>query len=159
MKRFLTLIAIVAAIFSTLFTCKGSEEHRRLVQLSRVLDADLSAGALARYEDDHGGFHGDGETFAEVKLDGLAETLAGAPGWRPLPMPENVARAVCLTGREDVAEAFSGIEEGLYYFYDRHSESTDPCNDAGLHNRASWNFTVAAYDGETGRLYFYELDT
>ena len=159
MKRFLTLVLIVLAVLYALGgRTAGAGEGWELRQVGRALGLDLSGGTLVRLEDTHGGFHGDGETFAEVELDGLGEALADAPGWKPLPMPENVDRAVHLTGLEGLAE-FDGIGEGFYFFCDRHSESEDPYDDAGLHDRGSWNFTVAAYDSARGRLYYYKLDT
>ena len=51
------------------------------------------------------------------------------------------------------------MQEGFYYLCDRHSESRDPYDDTQLHNRASWNFTAAVYDGQHGLLYFYQFDT
>ena len=52
-----------------------------------------------------------------------------------------------------------GVEEGFYYFYDRHSQSQDPFDDSELHQLYSWNFTLAVYDSKNERLYYYEFDT
>lgn len=153
MRRFLTLILILLAVAAGCGGLGGSREGKELCQIGRALDLDLSAGTLVRFEDDHGGFHGDGKTVAEVALDGLEEELEGAPGWRPLPPSENTAQALRLCGLEELPE------EGCCYLYDRHSDSTAPYDDSQLHKRYSWNFTAAVYDSGSGRLYFYKFDT
>ena len=155
MKRFLTFMLIAFFALCALPGCGGaSEEGRALSRIGRELGMDLSSGTLIRFEDSHGGFHGDGLTAAEVELGGLAENLTDAAGWKPLPMSENAAQAVRVCKGEDVP-----AEQGWYYLYDRHSESEDPYDDTELNSRYSWNFTMAVYDSRQGRLYYYELDT
>lgn len=154
MKRILTLVLIVLAVAAGCGGLDGPREGRELRQIGRALDLDLSAGTLVRFEDDHGGFHGDGKTVAEVALDGLEEELKGAPGWHPLPMTDSAAQAVRLC-----EEGGGQAEAGFYYLYDRHSGSADPYDDSEFHKRYSWNFTAAVYDSGSGRLYFYEFDT
>ena len=51
------------------------------------------------------------------------------------------------------------IQNGYYYFYDRHSESTEPYNDEDVLSRASFNFTLALYDSDNNVLYYVEFDT
>ena len=149
------------AVFDPDAACAGATgcgidggEGWALRRIGRALGVDLSGGTLARFEDSHGGFHGDGLTAAEVELDGLEEGLADAPGWRPLPMTENAAQALQMFQEEGGAP-----EGGFYYLYDRHRQSQDPYDDSQLHQRFSWNFTLAVYDSGAGRLYYYEFDT
>lgn len=154
MKRFLTFMAALLAVLYVLSGGGRSDEDRALFRVGRALGLDLSDGTLLRIEDSHGGFHGDGLTRAEIELDGLEEKLADAPGWKPLPMSENMVRAIEMFEGEGAA-----AKEGWYYLYDRHSESSDPYDDTDLCSRASWNFTAAIYDSQQGRLYFYKFDT
>ena len=51
------------------------------------------------------------------------------------------------------------IENGYYYFLDRHSEATNVNNDEDLNERSSYNFSLGIYDSDTMMLYYYELDT
>lgn len=149
MRRFLTLCLLLLLAAG----CAAGRPPSQLKRIGRALDLDLSGGTVARFEDSHGGFLGDGLTAAEVDIGGLEEALSAAPGWRPLPPSENTARALQLCGLEALPE------EGYCYLYDRHSDSTDPYDDARLHQRGSWNFTAAVYDSGRGRLYFYRFDT
>lgn len=153
MKRFLALtLAVLAALYG-LFGCAGvSEGERKLSRIGKELGIDLSAGTLVGFEDDHGGFHGDGTTYAEIDLDKPVEGLAEAPGWRPLPLSENAERAVRLCQTEAVLPG-----KGFYYLYD--SQSENPYDDTDLHDRYSWNFIIAVYDDQASRLYYYQLDT
>lgn len=153
MKRFLTLALAMFAVFYGLFGCGSvNEEERQLSRMGKELGLDLSAGTLVSFEDDHGGFHGDGTTFAEIDLDRPVEGLAEVPGWRPLPLSENAERAVRICWTEAVLPG-----KGFYYLYDRQSEN--PYDDTDLHDRYSWNFTIAIYDSQSDWLYYYQLDT
>lgn len=51
------------------------------------------------------------------------------------------------------------IQDGYYYFYDRHSESTNPYDDSELFQRFSFNFTFAIYDQSSNQIYLIEYDT
>ena len=64
-------------------------------------------------------------------------------------------------GCKNIYERYSipKIENGYYYFLDRHNESNDKYDDTNLNNRASWNFTLAIMDIDTNIIYYYELDT
>ena len=155
MKRFLTFVLLVFAVLNAISGWKGgSVADRNLIRTGKALGLDLSGGTLLHFEDSHGGFHNDGLTSAEIELDGLAEELTDAPGWRSLPMSGNAAQALSMCGVEGTT-----VSQGYYYLYDRHSESCDPYDDAELCGRYSWNFTMAVYDSGNGRLYFYALDT
>lgn len=128
------------------------------------LGLDLSCGTVALEEDTHGGFHGDGCAFTVMTFDAedrkALEADMNGDCWHALPMTENVARAAqSLATGEDGKSLFPEITQGYYYFRDRHSQSTDPGDDSGLFSRASWNFTMAVYDSETGTLYYFALDT
>ena len=51
------------------------------------------------------------------------------------------------------------INKGYYYFLDRHDEAIYYNSDENVLNRFSYNFTIALYNEETNKLYYYELDT
>lgn len=130
-------------------------------ELSVALGVDLSAGAVVRQTDTHGGFHGDGETYLELTFDetagaALEGELAQSEHWRSLPMGGTLKST--LAGNEQ-SKAMTGTETGYWYFRDRHSGSTDPDDDSGLEGRGSYNFDAAVYDAQARTLYYYVLDT
>lgn len=129
------------------------EKAEILTEIARELDASLSGGIVLEYWDTHGGFHGDGEIFAMIR--GTCR-FSEDPYWHRLPLSDNVAAALkaCL-GEEQIPAA----DKGWYYFRDRHPEALDRGDDSRLNSRASRNFTVAVYDGETDILYYYEYDS
>ena len=130
-------------------------------QVRRELGLDLPAAEQVITRESHGGFHGDGATWIELSYTSETEDQAAermkAGGWRPLPATENLQRV--MAGELSDEWSFPEIANGLWYFYDRHSESKDPADDAELFNRFSYNFTFAVFDADRDRLYYLEFDT
>ena len=132
----------------------------------RMLDLDLGGADLMEYRDTHGGFHGDGETFAAVKLPEEAGRGAesmmsyGEPWWHPLPVTEELHQV--LWGDSPLFADDAGkpllpqVEKGWYFFYD---EQGQPYMEQSLFSRPSFNFSLAVYDAESRILYYFELDT
>ena len=60
---------------------------------------------------------------------------------------------------EDGEALFPKVENGYYYFYDRHSESKDHFDDTNVLSRHSFNFVIAIFDTDTNRLYYSKFDT
>jgi hypothetical protein len=168
--RTILLGGLALALLLALSSCQSrqlAEGLREILDATGGMDClglDLSQGTVTRQEDSHGGFHGDGSAFTVVTFDAEdRQTLEGEMDgdcWHPLPMTENVAQAVeRLALDEDDAPLIPEVAQGYYYFRDRSSASQDPADDSALFDRYSYNFTLAAYDSETGTLYYYELDT
>lgn len=132
------------------------EKVRFLTEVADTLGISLSGGIVLDYRDSHGGFHGDGTTFAMIR--GTCSIPEG-PYWHRLPATENVAAAIEICVDENNDPLIPRVQEGWYYFYDRHPESRDPADDAMLHGRNSRNFTVAVYDADTNILYHFEYDS
>lgn len=121
---------------------------------------DVSACKIVRLTNDHGGFLGDGVTFAEADCSGHeADIISGinsAKGWKNLPASEN-SEVIIETLEENYN--IESSENGYYYFYDRHSEAENPYSDEEVFSRYSYNYTFAVYYTENARLYLYILDT
>ena len=163
-------IGIAAALLCLLLAgCSGTRSTAEDVEhaLSVSLPETVSVGD----EDTHGGFHGDGETFITLVFDpadgeALSAQLAGQ-GWQPLPM-EGELRAAVYGGELDGVNYGDGVfarysvsapVNGWYWFFDRHSEATDPHSADGLLGRYSMNYSAAVFDADRNTLYYYELDT
>lgn len=104
------------------------------------------------------GFHGDGyvlrtkacgaEDIESIKNNGL---------WQPLPLSDNLN--TFLYQPCDEALGFPVVQNGYWFFYDRHSEAEDRYSDAELFDRPSFDFTFAVYDTDKNILYVCDYDT
>jgi len=151
--------------------CKSKDSTKHI---SKTLGVDVSKGTLVKDMDSHGGFHGDGMSFIEITFSDtdqdLVEQIKSNGGWNGLPLTENLSAAVYgkerdnrimgpLITNDEYEQLFPVVENGYYFFYDRHTDSKDNKDDTDLFNRYSYNFTIAIYDIDTRALYYYKLDT
>lgn len=132
------------------------EDAALIADISHTLGAEISQGQVLEHWDDHGGFHGDGSTFVKIKA---AVQIPESKFWHPLPAPENIAKALSFCKDDNGLREIPEVENGFWFFRDRHTQSMDPASCAAIHQRGSWNFTLAVYDTDTGTLYYFEFDT
>ena len=166
-------IGAVLALLLLAAALGGCQRQRAAAkEISDALGVDVSDGEQLAYTDSHGGFHGDGLTFAALKFPdaALADEIKGKEGWKALPLSKNLTAAAygisdetSSTGPyltdEDGEPVLPEIENGYYYFQDRHAKSADAYDDTELLDRASLNFTIALYDVDTDTLYYVKYDT
>lgn len=108
--------------------------------------------------DTHGGFLGDGDATIVLRMnDDLTEVIEGDSLWHELPLPKELKMGVFCD--EEGKRLTGEIENGYYFFMDRHSEATDVFDPSDLYKRASRNYSFAVYDADENILYFYALDT
>ena len=162
---------ITAAMLPVLLLTACSSAHADEQRVGDALSLDLPEAASISYEDTHGGFHGDGETFAVLTFDEDAaqevETLLRDAGWQALPMEGDLAIFAYGGEKEGVSYGYEALvknevpvlENGWYWFFNRDDAAENPYSADGLLGQGSINCTVSAYDADTDTLYFYELDT
>ena len=154
MKRFIACFACVLMLVS-LCACGKTGGVK---ELSKLCGINLAWGDVVSSEDTHG-FHGDG--YGVVKLhytDGsVSGELAENEHWNKLPLSDELNSFVYQPS--DWMPSVPEIENGYYWFYDRHSEAEDPYDDTAFPGRSSVNFTLAIYDTDSNDLYLYEYDT
>ena len=118
--------------------------------------------------DTHGGFHGDGSYYLILDCSNNKEqALDKVKDWNKLPLSENLNIIMYGGEKDGVTYGYElakkahipKIDNGYYTFEDRHSESKDSRDDSELLDRHSSNFSVAIYDCDTDRLYYFEFDT
>lgn len=110
--------------------------------------------------DTHSGFLGDGSYYLILDCsDNRKEALDKVKEWKKLPLSENLERI--MYGGYELAEKahIPQAENGYYIFEDRSSESTDSTDDTDLFDRHSFNFSLAVYDCDTDKMYYFEYDT
>lgn len=156
MKLLIILIAI------TLLTSNCSKQEDRFTFNKRHFDVVME-------ENTHGGFHGDGQYCLVLDCsDNREKALQNVESWKKFPLPENL-QLVAYGGMDPNGYKGSSlfpeevkipeIENGYYYFYDRHSETVDPSDDSKLYERYSYNFDFAIYDADNAMLYYLREDT
>ena len=127
-----------------------------------------SAFTVIEEKDTHGGFLGDGTYYLILDCSERKEQATELiKDWKPLPLTENLQLIMYGGEKNGVSYAYDLAEEahwpiinnGVYKFVDRHSEAVDKSDDAGLFERHSYNFSIAAYDLDTNILYYFEFDT
>lgn len=174
-KIYLSVLMLLSIMFLTTACYSINLTNDPTKYISRILGIDLSRGKILKSMDSHGGFHGDGSTYIEMTFDdkesqAITEALKNNAEWNELPLTNNLNIAVY--GKTDASKSIRSlvtneggkalipmIDNGYYFFLDRHSKSKDAKDDADLLNRYSFNFTIAIYDAGDQMLYFYELDT
>ena len=113
-----------------------SRKQESLKYVSRKTGIDVSDGDLYFGFDDHGGFHGDGITYLEIKMPASIDTVIAENGdWHPFP-------------RSDYEQLLPEIENGWYYFNDR---SPEPY--------CFYHYIIAVYDSDTKVFYFCKHDS
>ena len=141
------LIASIALALLLLLGGFGLESEADYV--ARKLATDLPEPLSVTYGDSHGGFHGDGLLHIAVE-----EAVSSHPSgyWNPFPMDELMEEVVYGNCADTVS--WPVPENGWWYLLDRQEDG-----EGGMLTRHSYNYTFAAYDCETGILYYQELDT
>ena len=157
----------VFAVFLTCLLLTGCGKDSRASKAMEIAD-DLGVreSILLTLENSYGGFHGDGDTFVVLQAPGFQ------PGedWKEFPLPENLAIALwggmvgdmqwgSLLTDDSGEPLLPEVENGHYWFRDRHSESTDETDPSALLDRSSFNFTLAVYDADSETVYYFEKDT
>lgn len=169
MKKIFSFI-ILLSLFAFITSCSLFTEQTDLEFLSSKLNnLDITNGEILYFNDTHGGFLGDGECYAEVKIldNSVSDKIKNE--WHKLPLTDNL-NTVIYGGEVEtefgpgtvlsfVDDKIPVIKNGYYYFEDRHSDSKNKKDDTDIFDRYSYNFTVAIYDLDTHTLYFYALDT
>lgn len=119
--------------------------------------------------DTHGGFQGEGSYYLILDCsDNKEKSLEIIEDWNKLPLSENLNYIMYGEVRDGLTYGYAlakkeahipKIENGYYIFEDRHLESNDSKDDTELLDRHSYNFSIAIYDCDTDKMYYFEYDT
>lgn len=170
-KRWNIIVLALILLFS-MTGCNAEKTSSVLREISKTLGVDVSTGELISESDSHGGFHGDGSTVVEIQFAGtsFSDQIEDNEEWNQMPLTDNLTALVYgihtenssigpMIHSDDNMPVIPEIENGYYFFRDRHSQSTDPKDDTNILSRASYNFTIAIFDANANILYYLELDT
>ncbi|MGN0182242.1 MAG: hypothetical protein ACI4DP_07535 [Candidatus Ornithomonoglobus sp.] len=140
----------------------------RTSELNSVFHINQKNFEVISSGDTHGGFVGDGDYYLILDCSKKKEkALKAVSKWNKLPMTENLNLIMYGGERDGVTYGYElaenahmpYIENGYYYFLDRHRKADNIHSDKELFDRASFNFSIAVYDTDTDLLYYYRFDT
>lgn len=177
MKRIIFLIISLICIF-TMSSCSA------LIALiaptlpveeviTKTIAHTIYDGSVTVFEDTHGGFHGDGWIYAEIKFRDDQFLNDVRHEWKPLPLTDSL-NAVCYGTSDSNGDHFAphikdgegnarlpDIKNGYYYFKDNYNSEyvKDRYDDSEFLHRSSVNYTLAIYDTDTKTLYVFKFDT
>ena len=167
-KQYKHLLLFVMVIL-LLTGCFSESINKRI---SKSLGIEIPKNIKIEYEDTHGGFHGDGETVVVVEFNNsigedIKSKISNNEDWNSLPLSENLDLIMYGGQKEGIDYAYNlaealdmpPIENGYWFFNNRHSNSISPKEDSNLFNQYSFNFKIAVYDIDTQTLYYLEFDT
>lgn len=159
--RKIIVTALCAAVLLTLLSgCSLLGDGPDTADYSKRLGIDLSAAEVKQYSDTHGGFTGDGKIFVQYTFADGAPDFPTNEYWHALPLSASAERIVdSLILDENYKPLIPQVQNGMWFFCDRHSESTDPADGTGIFDRYSFNFDFAVFDADTNTLYFTIFDT
>ena len=162
------LVPVLMICVGILGFSMGTVEHApSAFYLKDELGIDRDAYTVLHEQDSHGGFHGDGLYAVALDCaDRMEEMQALTSDWQELPLTENLE--LLLYGGEkdgwsyayDLAEetAIPQIENGCYFFNNRHSRAIDSQDD-DIFSQHSFNLSLAIFDRDQDILYLLCYDT
>ena len=173
MKNKMIAGALIAAVCAIMLLAGGCSAKDPLSDFEKNAGIDLAAADSIEERDTHGGIQGDGTYVAVIRFSETPEAVTGGE-WKRLPLTDTLKTA--LYGFTDgtgeymimplidfesagIDTEIPYVENGYYYFEDRHRKSADPSDDTDLLARASYNFTLAVYDSDTDTMYVIIEDT
>lgn len=168
LKRILILLMIGLILIFLIVSIKDYFLPSINKRISKSIGIKIPNSINIDYKDNHGGLNGDGETVAIIHFDAIdadiiSYQISNSNNWNQLPLSKNLDRIMYKTesSKYNLSELLSmpKIENGYWFFNNRHHSSTDSKNDYNLFGQSSFNFTVAIYDIDTNILYYLEFDT
>ena len=129
---------------------------------SSIIETLIPMFAKIEEKDTHGGFHGDGEALIKVyfsykQAEKFIRKIDKNIHWNKLPMKDILQ--TCLNNNITDGISVPIIENGYWFFLDRHIKATNKYNYYDMFDRASSNYSIAIFDIDSNVLYIYSLDT
>lgn len=129
---------------------------------SSIIETPIPMFAKIEEKDTHGGFHGDGEALIKVyfsykQAEKFIRKIDKNIHWNKLPMKDILQTCINNNTTDEISVAI--IENGYWFFLDRHSKATNKYNYYDMFDRASSNYSIAIFDIDSNVLYIYSLDT
>lgn len=163
MKKVLKVFGLTILFLFIIYLIYAFTIENRVL-MSIEIETYIPIFAKMEEKDNHGGFHGDGESlakiyFSENQAKKFIEKIEKNEHWRELPMTETLQGYANYSYYEGMEIPF--VENGYWFVLDRHSKATNKYDENGIfeEGRYSRNYSVAVFDTDANILYYSEEDT
>lgn len=165
-RKLIILISALLIISSCLSSCSYEFNAKEYIEAN--LDINTESAQIDTVIAPTPSFNGDGDTYVVLNFSGnpILEEIKEKDNWKQLPLTDNLTALVY--GKENVCNGITNdddellipqIENGYYYFENRHSDAKNKYGDSDVFDLVSYNYTIAIYDEDENILYFYSLNT
>lgn len=157
-----TLFLAIPFISFLLTSCGNGRAE--LLAYSKLLGVDLDSGEIISYEDNHGGFLGDGFMLCISKYEDekVEEQIKVSEKFSKYPLSKNLS--TFLYGEDwdapfDSSLKIPKFDNGYFFFSNRHKDAKHELTDEDLFDTVSFNFTFILYDCDANLAYTCDYDT
>lgn len=156
--KFVKKVGFVSASFLSLLlaSCGGRSAVK---YYSEELNIDFRYGDVTYFEDNHGGFLGDGYMLCEVLFpdNKIERQIKKSEYFTQYPLSENLKKFIYQPFDDSLI--IPEFKNGYFYFLNRHDNAKHKDTDEDLFDTMSFNFTFILYDCEEDMAYICEYDT
>lgn len=169
MKKRLAYMTLFIIIIFSLTGCFSKSINKEISNFSGI---KIPRNSQIKYEDTHGGFHGDGATLAKVEFDSndaenILAQIKDNDNWEGLPLSKNIeirmygGKKDSVVYNSDLAERLDmpKVDNGYWMFIDRFDGENRINDDRLLFDRYAANYTIGIYDAESNTLYYCKYDS
>lgn len=148
MKKILITIVSFLLISILMVVTSYKSEHDKIYD---SIGVDVSRGKIVESITTIGWF-GDGNKYVVIDFheNDLSVVIDKNQNWKCLPLSENINNYLY-----NQHMSIPVIKNGYYFFEDRNNEAINKYEDTSLMNRSSYNITIAIYDTDNHKLYYY----
>lgn len=155
---------IICVFLSSLLLTSCGSGRQELRHYTKLLNIDFSSGEVISYEDNHGGFLGDGFMLLITQYgnDTVEDQIKESDKFRSFPLSKNLHDF--LYGEDDWGPFDLNLNvpefnNGYFYFYNRHVDATHKETDEDLFNTVSFNFSFILCNVDNDLAYICDYDT
>ena len=155
---------ILSTSFLSILLTSCGNGRGELKAYSKMLGVDLDSGEIIHYEDNHGGFLGDGFMLcvSKYKDNKVENQIKSSKKFTKYPLSQNLS--TFLYGEYDEGGFDSSLEvpkfeNGYFFFCNRHDDAKHELTDEDLFDTVSFNFTFILYDCDADLAYTCDYDT
>ena len=162
--KFIKRTGLISVPFLSILLTSCGNGRQELKYYSKLLRIDFKSGEVISYEDNHGGFLGDGFMLCVAKYsdEKVENQIKQSEIFTKYPLSKNLS--IFLYGEYDDGPFDLSLNvpkfyNGYFYFNNRHADAKHRTTDEDLFETVSFNFSFVLYDCDTNLAYICDYDT